>query len=387
MTEDQERATIMVVDDTPANLKLLEQMLHSQGHRVRAFPRGAMALSAAARNPPDIILLDINMPEMGGFEVCERLKADENLRDIPVIFISALTETSDKVKAFRVGGVDYVTKPFQFEEVHARLQAHLEIRRQRRELQTLYDKLREVESLRDALVHMLVHDLRSPLAVVLGNLEFVEGMPMEQDAQECLTDATQSAKVLMRIIDSILDVSKMESSQMKLTPTPVDLRAIIQEEFRRVEPLRAERTLSVSAPDQTPSVLCDESLMRRVVQNLIGNAIKFTDAETGRITAEVVGVDGVVRVTITDNGPGIPAEHHVRVFDKFFQVVAQRQGMIRSTGLGLTFCKLAVEAHGGRIGVESTVGQGSSFWFDLTPDGSALPDRTSLTDPAPARLD
>ncbi len=129
MAESVESATIMVVDDVPLNLKLLQEMLQSKGYRVLTFPSGKMALRAAAKTQPDLILLDINMPEMDGFEVCARLKADETLREIPVIFISALHETADKVKAFAVGGVDYVTKPFQIEEVHARTQTHLRLRK------------------------------------------------------------------------------------------------------------------------------------------------------------------------------------------------------------------------------------------------------------------
>jgi len=139
-----EKATIMVVDDTPANLKLLQDMLQSNGYRVLAFTRGTMALKAATRNPPDLILLDINMPEMSGFEVCEHLKADEALKEVPVIFISALAETMDKVKAFLVGGVDYVTKPFQFEEVLARINAHLTLRRLKIELEQHNHHLQEL---------------------------------------------------------------------------------------------------------------------------------------------------------------------------------------------------------------------------------------------------
>jgi putative two-component system response regulator len=135
MINAPENTTIMVVDDTPANLELLQDMLDNKGYRVLAFPNGKMALSAAAKNPPDLILLDINMPEMDGFEVCEHLKADAVLKEIPVLFISALTETEDKVKAFSVGGVDYVTKPFQFEEVQARVKTHLHLRSLQMELE------------------------------------------------------------------------------------------------------------------------------------------------------------------------------------------------------------------------------------------------------------
>ena len=135
MDKLQETANIMVVDDTPANLNLLQKMLQDKGYRVLAFPDGKMALAAAVRHMPDLILLDINMPEMDGFEVCERLKADAALKEIPVIFISALTETANKVKAFSVGGVDYVNKPFQFEEVNSRVQTHLRLRKLQLELE------------------------------------------------------------------------------------------------------------------------------------------------------------------------------------------------------------------------------------------------------------
>src|SRR6266404_8189553 len=124
----------MIVDDNPANLKLLEEMLLQRGQEVRSFPLGRLALAAAARNPPDLILLDINMPEMNGYEVCERLKSTQELSGIPVIFLSALNETQDKVRAFRSGAVDYISKPFQFEEVQARVETHLQMHQLRREL-------------------------------------------------------------------------------------------------------------------------------------------------------------------------------------------------------------------------------------------------------------
>jgi putative two-component system response regulator len=163
MADELHRATIMVVDDTPANLKLLGQMLQGQGCRVLAFPQGQMALKAAGKTPPDLILLDINMPDLNGFEVCQRLKADPALRDIPVIFISALTDTADKVRAFAAGGVDFVTKPFQFEEVNARVATHLRLRYFQAELETnnrqlaalVKEKVKEISDSQLATIHAL----------------------------------------------------------------------------------------------------------------------------------------------------------------------------------------------------------------------------------------
>jgi DNA-binding response OmpR family regulator len=287
MDKAHETATVMVVDDTPANLKLLQEMLQAKGYRVLAFPGGKMALSAAAKNPPDLILLDINMPEMNGFEVCERLKADETLKEIPVLFISALTETTDKVKAFSVGGVDYVTKPFQFEEVHARVQTHLELVRQKRELQDSYNKLHDLEALRDSLVHMIVHDMRQPLTVVLGNLELARTEPLLKDAIHHIGKASDSTRMLLETISSLLDVSKMEAGRMTLEFSAADMRVLVSETIRMVEPLKGQRTLTLVSPEEMESLACDAHLIQRVVQNLIGNALKFTDRKEGIITVSI----------------------------------------------------------------------------------------------------
>ncbi|MEI9893792.1 MAG: response regulator [Chthoniobacter sp.] len=160
---------ILVVDDTEANLQLLSGMLRERGYKVRPVPNGRLALQAAKSAPPDLILLDINMPDLDGYEVCAQLKRDERTASVPVLFISALNETMDKVLAFGVGGLDYITKPFQFEEVDARVAAHLKLRRlqvdleeRNSELRRTNAELRRLQELRDNLTHMIVHDLRLP---------------------------------------------------------------------------------------------------------------------------------------------------------------------------------------------------------------------------------
>jgi PleD family two-component response regulator len=164
------QADILVVDDTPANLQLLSGMLKDCGHRVRPALNGELALQSARHSPPDLILLDITMPGLSGYDVAAQLKQDKDLHKIPIIFISALTETLDKVRAFAIGGVDYVTKPFHYEEVAARMEAHLKIRRlqveleaRNRELRQNNGELRRLQELRDDLVHMIIHDMNSPL--------------------------------------------------------------------------------------------------------------------------------------------------------------------------------------------------------------------------------
>jgi two-component system sensor histidine kinase/response regulator len=371
-------ANILIVDDTPANLEVLGGMLKERGYKVRQATSGEMALRTAANNPPDLLLLDIMMPGMDGYETCRQWKADARLQDIPVIFISALAETMDKVKAFGVGGVDFVTKPFQFEEVEARVAAHLALRRQQRLLQASYEELRRLEELRDNLVHMIIHDMRTPLTSIYGFLqtvELLEGESLTADAHEFIGRALSSTENLIEMVSSLLDVSKMEAGQLTLALEDCRLHDIITDVLHKAEGLRENRELRMETADEPVVITADPTLLARVVQNLLGNALKFTP-DGGRIIVGVQPGTERVRVTVHDTGPGIPEEFREKIFEKFGQVEARQQRQKHSTGLGLTFCKLAVVAHGGTIGVDSELGAGSTFWFELPvggPDGGMMP--------------
>jgi len=365
---------ILVVDDTPENLQLLNSMLKGCGYKSRPVPSGELALQAAKSDPPDLVLLDINMPEMNGYEVCCRLKSDPLLAAVPVIFISALNETMDKVKAFGLGGVDYITKPFHFEEVHARVETHLKLRqlqkeleRQNRQLKENYDRLRELETLRDNLVHLVVHDLRSPLAMMAGYVDLIKAkLGAKLNAQETgyIDIVGKHTAKLLDMVTTLLDVSRMEAGEMPLNRQACDVAVVAKDVADTFNVLKGQRRLDVETSSAPVSVHADKDVLQRIVANLIGNAVKFTP-DGGRITVTVTRKDGMARVAVTDTGPGIPAEFHKIVFEKFGQV--DKQARRHSTGLGLTFCKLAVEAHGGRIGIESQVGKGSTFWFALPP--------------------
>ena len=366
-------AGILVVDDTPANLQVLVGMLKEHGYRVRPVLDGRLALRAAKAEVPDLVLLDINMPDMNGFEVCEQMKADPTLADTPVIFISGNTETVDKVKAFSVGGVDYVTKPFQMAEVQARVATHLELRRKRRELQESYEALRRLETLRDSLVHMVVHDLRSPLAAISACLEVIKWDAEEQHRRELAADVEtglHATRTIMRLVNSVLDVSKMEGTSMRLQIAPCDVAAVARESLDELASLVGTRKFRGDWPDEPVMALVDRDVVARIMQNLLGNALKFTPP-SGEVTMAVEANDDRVRVAVSDTGPGIPREYRERVFEKFGQVEAVSRGQKLSTGLGLTFCRMAVEAHGGRIGVDSETGRGSTFWFVLPRKGPA----------------
>ena len=220
--------SILAVDDTPANLTLLSGILKERGYRVRPVPSGELALEAARAEPPDLVLLDIDMPEMTGFEVIVQLKADARLCDIPVIFLTAHTDVANKVKAFSLGGVDYVTKPFHAEEIHARVATHLALRRQQRELQARYDQLATLERMRDDLVQMIVHDLRSPLSgvCVLLDIMIEDLAAVAPEAQRDIAACRASAQRMIGMVTTILDVSKLEAAAMTLALAPCDLVAI-----------------------------------------------------------------------------------------------------------------------------------------------------------------
>jgi signal transduction histidine kinase len=363
----QDMVSILMVDDNPANLQVLTSMLKQSGWRPRPVTSGQLGLQAARKEPPDLVLLDVNMPEMNGYEVCEQLKADARLADIPVIFVSALGETMDKVRGFSVGGVDYITKPFQLDEVKARVTTHLELRRQRRELQASYEKLRESERLRDSLVHMIVHDLRSPLTAISAYLELFGQAAKEKlgaETQEDVANAFHATRSMIRMINGILDVSKMEAQMMKLDLRECDLVQVVGNSLDDLESLVGARRLAFERPAAPAGVLADHEIVSRIVQNLLANALRFTPAD-GEVRVGVVVEAEHVRVFVADTGPGIPPDFHESIFDKFVQVDGSALPRNRSTGLGLAFCKMAVEAHGGRIGVDSELGKGSNFWFTL----------------------
>jgi len=354
---------ILVVDDTHSNLQLLVSMLKEYGYKARPVSSGAAAIRAAQSAVPDLILLDINMPQMDGYEVCRRLKTDDRLKDIPVIFISGLNEPLDKVRAFQVGGVDYITKPFEIEEVAARVATHLNLRRQQEILAENVERLSELERMRDALTQMIVHDMRSPLLALQLSLG-VASEPARISADELskvLHTAQQSTAFLVEMVSQILDLSQLEAGALKIKKTPVDLVKLVRGAIEQCGHLAEEKRIEVHAP-KALLVSCDGSLIQRVIANLVGNALKFTSAK-GMVAITLRASRSIVRITVQDNGPGIATENLARIFDKFVQLEGPQRR--KGSGLGLAFVKLASEAHGGEVGVESEVGVGSTFWVDL----------------------
>lgn len=360
MATEMQRANILVVDDTVENLRLLVSVLGDRGYEPRPVTNGADALRAAEQEAPDLILLDITMPEMNGFEVCRALKARPALQHIPVIFLTALTDVQDKVNGFAAGGVDFITKPFHVDEVLARVASQVALKRARQDLAESLDRLQALEKLRDDLVHMILHDMRGLLTVVISYLELARPS-LTGDAAADVGQAQSAAQAVARMANTVLDVSRLEDGKMPVKRKSTDVAALAAEAARNFGAMDTSRTILCPASGPVMA-MCDADLVRRVIENLVSNAVKHTP-EGGNVTVTVRVEDGQLRVAVRDEGRGVPDEVRATLFEKF--AAARKATKFHSAGLGLAFCKLAVEAQGGTIGVEPALPHGSIFTFAI----------------------
>jgi signal transduction histidine kinase len=348
---------------------LLATLFQREGRAVRLAANGALALESARQCPPDLILLDIMMPDMDGYEVARRLKAETGLGSVPIIFVSGRTEVGDKLRAFQQGGVDFVTKPFHLEEVEARVETHLALRRQARELRESYRALKELEAARDGLFHMIVHDMPAPLMALSTALTLIEqDLPSGSvRAGQGVAFAQRAANELGAMAGELLDVSRLETGRMPLARGRRDLERTTREAMELIAPLAQNRPVKLLGPPAVEAVY-DEDLVRRVVANLLCNAYKSTP-DGSEVVVEVGREDDRARVTVKDCGPGIPPGFQSAIFQKFRPSDPGRKAL--GSGLGLAFCRLAVEAQGGSIQVVSEAGKGSSFSFTLPAEDAA----------------
>lgn len=376
MTNDRnkEKPTVLVIDDTPDVLTTMTFLLRDK-YIIKVANSGARGFKVAETGLlPDLILLDIMMPEMDGYEVCRRLKENDRLKKIPVIFISALDATEDIIKGFQVGGVDYITKPFQPEEVQARVGTHLdlhfyrnELEAKNRQLEDSYHSLQNMENLRDSLVHMVVHDMRNLLMGVSSYLEMMGSRTLEGFSQKAplyLKRASALTDNLTGMTEALLDVSRLENNEMKLKLTDFDMNDLVEEAVEKLYAMKEDRNISFSRPERPMPATGDRDVLLRIIVNLLNNAIKFGGTNGTIVLKNKIDGSDVI-FSISDDGPGVPDAYHEKIFEKFGQVEMRKKKRKYSTGLGLTFCKLGIEAHGGRIWLESKEGEGTTFFLRI----------------------
>jgi two-component system, sensor histidine kinase and response regulator len=356
MNSNTPQGNILVVDDTPANLNILTTFLSERGHKVRPAINGELALKAVAKAQPDVILLDIQMPGLNGFEVCARLKADPETEAIPVIFISALDAIEDKVRAFEVGGVDYITKPFQVLEVLARVESQLRIQWQNRRIEAL-------SAFKDDLIGIVSHDLKNPLNIILNytNIlqeDIADGAPIDPTI---LGRVERAGMTMLDLVRDLLDNARYER-RLPLRMTPTDLNPVVEEQVTAYELPASKKGIQLETalyPEPLVTNL-DSRRFAQVVSNLISNAIKYSPEAT-TVAIRTFYDENWAFVQVQDAGYGIPAEDLPHVFEKFYRVQTQAHLSAEGTGLGLPIAKLIIEEHGGSLTAVSEYGKGSLF--------------------------
>ncbi|MEG4588687.1 response regulator [Microcoleus sp. MOSTC5] len=396
---EENKGNILIVDDTPENLQVLSATLSDRGYKVRGVINGKMAIRAARSGSPDLILLDIKMPEIDGYEVCTQLKADPKTSEIPVIFISALDEVLDKVTAFKVGGVDYITKPFHVAEVLARIENQLTIQRLKKQLldrntelqQEIIERKKAEETAAAAsvaksqFVANMSHELRTPLNAILGFTQVMSrDSLLSHENLENLRIINRSGQHLLELINDVLDLSKIEAGIIGLDERSFDLYQLLEtlEEMFQIKAETKNLQLRFFVQADVPQYIkTDEKKLRVCLINLLGNAIKFTldggliwlrvsvESKQQLTEAEIYsnstsGEEVLILFEVEDTGVGIPAAENDTLFDAFVQTEAGRNAA-DGTGLGLTITKKYVQIMGGDIGFKSVLGKGTSFKFNI----------------------
>jgi len=368
-------SNIMVVDDTVANLKLLENILGKRGYRVRSFPRGRLALAAAAIEPPDLILLDINIPEMNGYEICARLKADPVLAPVPVIFISALNDMLDKVKAFGCGGVDYISKPFQIEEILARVENHLNLRRYQKELvlhnarldelvrlktrqlAEAHERLSILDQAKNDFLMLISHELRTPLNGLFGVAELLFATyPANTSNAELVDIFKQSQDRLLRIVEDALLLTEMVVDTASFAPMVFVLTPVLAESLAQTAGLARQRKVGLPpVPDVLPSVSGDAKLFQRALHALLDTAVKFSDPGQ-MVSLGWREADSTVSLEMTTWGQNVPAG----LVPKFFKVMGVSQACAPGgeLGLSLPLAERILSLFGGSLAVENVTPPG-----------------------------
>jgi len=357
---------ILIVDDAPKNLQLLSNILHDKGYNICIATSGIKALETINTEAPDLILLDIQMPVMDGFETFKALKLNPKAKDIPVIFLTAVVEPEKILQGFELGAVDYITKPFNIPELTARVATHTEIKRSR-------ENLLELNATKEKLFSIISHDLRSSLGSVLSYsdilLENLDQYSVTK-IRQFVNDIYQSSKNTFELLENLLDWSRLQTERLTQRKETHNLKTNIDNICQLYGEIAKKKKISLQNNIQ-PEVFiyCDIDMTKTVLRNLISNAIKFTNAG-GLVSVNFIQNDTNIEIQVMDSGVGIKAENIPNLFSIVKSISTPGTNNEKGTGLGLMLCKDLIEKQGGKIWVESEFGKGSTFKFTL-PLGEA----------------
>ncbi len=371
-------AKILIVEDNQENIDLLHFFLKPQGYELITVTTGEKALQSVIDDKPDIILLDILLPKLDGFQVCERLKKDEETKYIPIIMITALKEMKDKLKALEMGADDFITKPFENVELLARVKSLLRIKKYHDELEQKNIELEEknkslvwMDKFKEELTGLIVHDMKNPLFVIQGNLQMML-MNLEQSPSESLKKYTRrierSSQALLRMVVNLLDISRLEEGLIELQKDPVYINEIIAEIIQRVKeyPENLNKVIHFDLDNQIGEMFLDKSMIERVIENLISFATSNV-SEGGNVDVTTHNVDNhKIEFTVHDNGTQIPRKYQDKIFEKYSQAEIKSAGYRVERALGLTFCKMAIDAHKGNMQLDLNNPIGNRFVIHLS---------------------
>lgn len=377
MVNNSENATILVVDDTEQNVRLLAHVLKKEGYEILAAFSGKDALELVKKKKPEIILLDVMMPDMNGFEVCKALKKKASTRDIPVIFLSALSEIDSKVKGFKAGGVDYITKPFQREEVLARIDLHVRLTRLQNQLEEKIDALQEREERlnelnrhKDDLMRVVSHDIRNPVTGIIGVAQLLKEShdSLSEDDQITMFQTIEdSGRKIQKLVNDLLQKDVAEKGIGRLNKEKVSIDELVNSVVKLHQPTALTKQISFDLDLESKIQLdLDRQKMDQVLGNLVSNALKFTpDGGVVSIRLQDNSNDHV-KIKISDNGIGIPKEKLETLFSDTENEI-QRAGTKgeEGSGIGLGIIKQFTELHGGEVQVDSKEGEGTTFTIVL----------------------
>ncbi len=362
MTIDSDSAPkILIVDDSAVNLLVLKEHLDTAGFRVVSAESGEACCEIALSEQPDLILLDIMMPGMDGFDTLAKLKADEKTRQIPVIYMSALSQTEHKVRGFEGGAVDYITKPFQQEEVIARVAAHLTIQRQEKQL-------RELNATKDKLFSIIAHDLRSPFNSLIGYSDLLLQQFDKLDEKRILRAIERiniSSKEAFSMLGNLLTWARSQMGTLSWTLKEIRLQALVSSVISLLEVNAKKKDIEIrNEIDADLKINASHEMLSTVFRNLLSNAIKYTQPG-GEVIVQAEHANSEIEILVRDTGVGISKELIDRLFriDSIFSTVGTANE--KGTGLGLLLCKEFIDNHNGTISVKSQEGEGTEFTIRL----------------------
>lgn len=372
-----EKSLILLVDDTQANLRLLSHVLKKEGYNYLEATNGLEAIELAEKHEPDLILLDIMMPGLDGFEVIKRIKKIDLLSDVPIIFLSSLTETDDKVQGFKYGGVDYITKPFQKEETLARIRTHLKIRFLQKQLNDRIKVLRDREvqlsrlnQKKDDLVRMVSHDIKNPLTGIIGLVKLMRDSDKisAEEQTQMLSVIEESGTNLLNLVREVLDreSNKMETEEIEYAD--IQFSDLIERviSMNKAKAVVKNISLTYSVTPRKLKVRIDPNKIEIVINNLVSNALKFTPSDgKSKVHADVKRDGNDLIISVTDTGIGIPEKMQKDLFKDTKKLSRIGTSGEVGTGLGLDIVQLYVELHGGEIWVESEIDKGTTFFIKL----------------------